>query len=409
VTPTPRARIHELGVALRSSLSAVLAQVGGPNVRPVVLARTLRIDDSLSARLLRSVRSSDPLSALRELPAPQGLWLFLAAAGKAGVDAATEQAAEAAVRNLEELINELPLGRASLDAAIDGWLPSGRAKAERASKQAVFKALSQTLGYTVDTVCYAMAIQPSAAGDCCDSMAFRAMDGIRRMREGSPIQLFGYTRIPAAPGRDGLASMPAVRIETLEGEREVTDAKKLLLPDVGNVADLPMRLVERGHQTRVVLEASEPPLNVPVTSAVAYIMRNSFLRYRTGDDLTEANICACKVPIRVLIQDIFLHEDVYPTFTPNIVPRLIGIHNPSDPDEELLELDKMDLDVDLVKLGWGLDRIGVKEWGGYEPALREAFGRAGWDASRFRAYRCYIRYPFPFITLTTWFDLPERP
>jgi hypothetical protein len=406
----PRLRIEKLGTGLRAALIAVLAEVGGPILRPVTLSKALKLDDSLAARLLRSVRAGDALSTLRELPAPQGLGLFLDAAAKKGVSTAVRKPAELAVKELEELLAEMPLGRASLDTAIDGWLPSGRAKAERAGKQAVFKALSQTLGFTVDTACFAAAIQPSRAGDCCDTMTMLAMDGIRRLREGAPILLFGHTQNPARPDQIGRDGLPMQIAETLDGEREFADARKLLMADVGGGRELPVRLIERGGHTRVVLESSTPPLNVPVTVAVASVVRNAYHRYGTDGRKTECFTNACKVPIRVFVQDLFLHEDVYPSFVPEIVARMDSLScDPSVRDEELLEVDRLDLDVELVRQGWGLDRVGIKEWGGYGSALRSAFRRAGWDPAKFRAYRCYVRYPLPFVSLTTWFDLPPGP
>lgn len=408
----PRVRIQELGVTLRTSLLTVLSHTGGPHIRPIALSRLLKLDDSLAARLLRSTRASDPLSSLRELPAPQGVRLFLDAAARHGVPAPVRQPAELAVTAFEELLAELPLGRASLNTAIDGWLPSGRARAERAGGQAVFKATSQTMGFTVDTVCFATAIQPSADGDCCDAITFVAMDGIRRLREGSPILLFGHTWKAGQPAQSKPApgELPMPIVETLDGEREVTDARKLLLPEVGDSATLPLRMIERGNHTRVVIESSAPPLNVPVTTGVGYVSRNAYLRYQSEHRKTESFVNACKVPIRVLIQDFFIHEDVFPSFVPNVVARMDSLAgDPSVRDEELLEIDRLDLDVELARLGWGLDRIGVKEWGGYEPAIRSTFQRAGWDVSKFRAYRCYVRYPLPFVSLTTWFDLPPRP
>jgi hypothetical protein len=406
----PRLRIEELGTKLRTALAAVLAQVGGVNLRPVTLSKNLRLDDSLSARLLRSVRAGDALSTLRELPNPQGLRLFLDAAAKRGVSAAVRKPAESAVQELEELLAEMPLGRASLDTAIDGWLPSGRARAERGAKQAIFKAFSQTMGFTVDTACFAAAIQPSRAGDCCDTMTMLAMDGIRRLREGAPILLFGHTRDPARPDQLQREGLPLPIHETLDGEREFSDARKMIMAEVGDGANVPVRLIERGGHTRVVLESSTPPLNVPVTVAVASVMRNAYHRYQSEGRRTECFTNACKVPIRVLVQDFFLHEDVYPNFVPEVVPRMDSLScDPAVRDEELLEIDRLELDVELVRQGWGLDRIGIKEWGGYGPALRSAFRRAGWDPAKFRAYRCYIKYPMPFVSLTTWFELPPHP
>ena len=405
-----RLRIEELGTALRGALAAVAGEVGGPNPRPVTLSKALRIDDSLSARLLRSIRAGDALSALRELPAPQGLRLFLEAAARRGLSSQVQRQTGSMIDQFEVLLSEMPLGRASLDTAIDGWLPSGRAKAERAGKQAVFKALSQTLGFTVDTVCFAAAIQPSRAGDCCDSMVMIAMDGIRRLREGAPILLYGHTKDPSRPDQPNRPGLPTPVVETLDGEREFDDARKMLMHEVGCGLDLPVRLIERGGHTRVVLESSTPPINVPITVAVASVTRNLYHRYQGEGRTTDSFTNACKIPIRVLVQDIFLHEDIYPGFVPDVVARMDSLSvNPEVRDEELLEVDRLDLDVELARHGWGLDRTGVKEWGDYGRVLRSAFKRAGWDPAKFRMFRCYVRYPQPYVSLTTWFDLPPHP
>jgi hypothetical protein len=405
----PRQRIEELGTRLRAALVAVLGELGGPVLRPVTLSKSLRLDDSLSARLLRSVRAGDALSTLRELPAPQGLRLFLEAAARRDVSIEVRKPAEQAVQQFEDLLAEMPLGRASLDTAIDGWLPSGRAKAERGAKQAVFKAFSQTMGFTVDTCCFAAAIQPSRAGGCCDTMTMLAMDGIRRLREGAPILLLGHTKNPMRPDEPGREGLPPAFYETLDGEREFVDARKLVMAEVGDGADLQVRLIERGGHTRVVLESATPPLNVPVTVAIASVMRNAYHRYQADGRRTDCFTNACKVPLRVLVQDLFIHEDVFPNFVPAVVARLDNLaSDPAVRDEELLEVDRLDLDVELVRQGWGLDRTGIKEWGGYGSALRSAFKRAGWDPAKFRMYRCYVKYPMPFVSLTTWFDLPPH-
>lgn len=174
-------------------------------------------------------------------------------------------------------------------------------------------------------------------------------------------------------------------------------------------AALPPRIIERGTHTRVVIDAGAPPLHVPVTAAVAYIERNSYSRYQTPRQKTDVFTNACKVPTRVFVQDFFLHEDVCPGFVPTIVARMDNMqHDPSVRDEEMLEIDRLDLDIELKRIGRGLDRVGVREWAGYEPALRSTFERAGWEPSRFRAFRCTIKYPYPFVSMATWFDLPAR-
>jgi len=45
----------------------------------------------------------------------------------------------------------------------------------------------------------------------------------------------------------------------------------------------------------------------------------------------------------------------------------------------------------------------------YRTMIREVFERAGLDPMRFRAYRCSVVYPVPFVSLTAWFRLPDPP
>src|SRR5690348_15009945 len=88
--PVPQAterlkvRIARFGAQICNSMSEVLSQVAHKQVRPIELSRQLGIDDSLAAKLIRALRATDPIAAMRELPAPLGLRIFLAAARKAG-------------------------------------------------------------------------------------------------------------------------------------------------------------------------------------------------------------------------------------------------------------------------------------------------------------------------------------
>lgn len=412
--PTPRGRIQDLGATLRTALLDVLTHTGGHSIRPIALSRALGLDDSLAARVLRAVRAGDSLSALREMPAPQGLRLFVDAAERAGTPPPQVSSARAVITEFESLLASLPLGRTSLSTAIDGWLPSGKAQTERAHKHAVHKAMAHTLGFTVDVACFAMAVQPSSVRDRCDTLTFVAFHGVRRLREGAPILLFANSLARAAADPSAQSPpQPALRgpaIESVDGEPEITDARKLLLGDVGDTQSIPLRLIERPSHTRLVLDAAFPPLHQAVTAACGYVTRGAMQRHRSPDRTIESLINVCKVPATVLVIDTLLHEDIYPAFAPNIAAHMDGIYDdPPHRDDEVADSERLDLDADHQRLGSGLDRVGVNEWAGYEGGLRSALRRARWDADRFRLFRCVIRHPYPFVRLTTIIDLPERP
>ena len=55
----------------------------------------------------------------------------------------------------------------------------------------------------------------------------------------------------------------------------------------------------------------------------------------------------------------------------------------------------------------GLDGVATRDVPRYPELMRTAFDGAGWDASRFRCYRCRVQYPVPLVTVAFWFDLPQ--
>jgi hypothetical protein len=55
-----------------------------------------------------------------------------------------------------------------------------------------------------------------------------------------------------------------------------------------------------------------------------------------------------------------------------------------------------------------MDELATGEAPGYPDLVGETLDRAGWKASDFRVFRQRLVYPVPFVSVTTWFELPER-
>ena len=71
------AKITNVSSDLHDAIAAIVGRLAGPTQRPASLARTLKIDKSLSGRILRTVKATDPFETIHNTPAPYGLRLFI--------------------------------------------------------------------------------------------------------------------------------------------------------------------------------------------------------------------------------------------------------------------------------------------------------------------------------------------
>jgi hypothetical protein len=387
-------RIRSVGSKLRRNLEPLLGAVGAS--RPAQISRAYGLDISLTSRLVRGLNDPDPLVTLRRIPSPEGLRMLLSAAQRAGVASDSLAAAERSIADLEGLIGEFGRGRAALDAVIDGWSPKGREEAERAGRHAIFKATSQVLGYSTGTMAQMRALAPNPDGTHCDMMGVQVRDDIRRLRRGSLIPAFGtYLQGDEESGI----------VETLAGERKVTDARRFLIQDYADSNWVPLRMLQRGPMVRLALDRDVPPINRPVSLANGQVIRRMFRRHATDACRHEGIMSLVRTPARLLIHDVLLHEDLFPNFEPNCVPRLHYAPTQLEPDDELVDFDRVELDVRAEDMGRGLEELAVAESPRYLELLRHGFESVGWNPGEFRACRCRVVYPVISVSVTTWIPL----
>ena len=79
------------------------------------------------------------------------------------------------------------------------------------------------------------------------------------------------------------------------------------------------------------------------------------------------------------------------------------------PDAPAFQLDNVNLAPPVQNLGTGLRSVATRDIPDYHSMLDGVFQKAGWEAQRFRGYRCRIQYPVPLVSVTLWFDLPAAP
>lgn len=392
-----RTRVRHIGGELRNDLGRVVLELGGPSPRLRELGRRTALDKTLLGRVMKTAKAQDPFDALDGIPSPQGLRMFVDAAAGKGVSGSSLERLVLTIDRFESLLREFG-SRAEFDTALAGWSPASRERHERAARQSAFKASSFLTGCQADAIVGAHIVQPSADGETCDVIMVRGRYGLRRLREGVPLLIFGTRLYPPGDGT----------IQTIDGAPETSDHGALLLRDYCSTPIPSMRWLERGRDRLLVLERDEPGVNEPVTVCIGVLGRGLWRRYRDDEASEERHTGIARMPTRMLIEDVILHEDVYPGVEPIVETRLHGLSSPQTRETgELADLDRVDLAVETSLLG--MDELATGEAPGYPEMIREVMDRAGWEMERFRVFRQRILYPVPFVSLTTWFALPPRP
>jgi len=397
-------RLLPIAEALRRDLVPVVDRVTDGIHRPNRLMRPLDLDKTLASRIIQALRHEEPLEFLHRLPAPSGLRILMKAARQNRVPAGICDRAENAIDTFQALIDATPGGRGSIDGWIAAHSASARERTEHRSKQAVYKAMSYLLGFHCDIAATTLVLQPSEDGSRVDGFELHQRLGLRRLRPSAPVVLFSINleRGDETGGKDPW-------IETLDGEFEGEDSMRFLLTDSTSHPLPGMKVVLRGTHHIFTLTDEDSSIDEPLNLSSGYIVRNGWRRYASADRKDDSSSYLLNHPCRILVRDVFLHEDLWPNSNPEINLRL---PNPSGTDPRRYEgllghINTLDMHVPIEQLGQGLDRVAQKELPRYPGLLENSFERVGWDPARFRGYRSRTVYPLPMITMTWWFRLPE--
>ncbi len=113
-------------------------------------------------------------------------------------------------------------------------------------------------------------------------------------------------------------------------------------------------------------------------------------------------------PVRALIADVLVHEDVWPGVEPD--PCMcdtsdLGLANPMDPSREM---DRIDVLESVRAIGTDVSRFRTKEFARYVDMVRFVRQKLGWDSDGFRGYRCRLEHPVYAKEVTMVFEPPGR-
>lgn len=402
-TPTPPAPLEErLGQAaerVRASLADVVNAVPVRMQKPAEFQRVLKLDRSLSSRILRAIQLQDPLASLHRLPGPHGIRLLLKAANKEIADKTLIQRAETHLLALEHLVGNEVGDWKELNAALSGWLPDVREPFDNANRQGAFKAMSNIRGIAADTELSITLLHPSRDNpNWIDRACITGLCRMKRLRPGAPMGLLHGHSIAPPPNRQRMS---------LGGQPIDSDNGPGLLTEYSTSPTPYFEVVIEGNTVHYLLQEDGVGLNSMVDLLFADVTRDRYPAHRGVSPQAATPGAVVDVPTKALIVDVLLHEDVWRGVEPELRVYDTAGRGLANPMDAARKIDRRDVLESVQDMGGQLSRFRTREVARYVDMVQHVCDKLGWDSRAFRGYRCRIEYPVYGYQVAMMFEPPD--
>jgi len=398
--PISTTRVDEVARQLRAALKPVIRAAAGQPPRPMKLARAIDIDKSLASVLVRTVNAPTDRDLLHLVPSPTGLRI-LAERAKALASPTATSRLQSATEKFRRLIDDTPGGRAALDARIAERSDPLGARREKSSKQAAFKSMSFLLGYYTDLVSSTLLLVPSDDGKVVDGIEIVRRLGVRRMRPDATIPLFSFEPWPGNEVGPG-------RFEPIVHDPAGPSPSNLLLPGYCTQPMPPVELVREEPSTTVVLPGRERDERA-MDFAWAFRLRNGGpLEPSSPVEVLHAHFH--RMPARRVVREVHIAESIYPGAVPFISWALPGSRQYEHPPGEGTDryYAQVDLEAEFEPLVGTRRTFAVPGMPDQDRLVRDVLDQAGHATTKFRGWRCTLKYPVPLLDMFIWLKHPAR-
>jgi hypothetical protein len=378
-----------------ASLRRLLEEAGCRDLGTQATAHHLGITPVLSSRTRRAALAETPIEALLRAPGPSPLRRVVEAAGRRGAGEAATAGAERAIAAFEALIEEEAGSRRTLDSMLVD-LGSDRASFEAQRRQEIFKAYTEFEGLSIDALSLTLLVGPSDDGEHVDAVFLFGAFGLERLRAGAP---FNFTRNEAIT-----ASGPA------HTDRSEADSRSLLLEQFCSTP-APMRTVPLpdGGGFRYELGDTETGSEGRVDLVLQEYNKRALPRVRPLGRGPMAYHFTTSYPVKQLVFDVRIHEDVMPRVTPELFAYHAVGEGPARLGDPTRDGDLRRPSGELVVAQGGLALTEGSPLPRHREILEHAFAELGSGPDRYVTVAHRISFPMPWIqTIIGWVEEGHR-
>ncbi len=386
ITEPLEQRLSSATERVRKAMGDVIGVIPIRVKSPAEFQRALKLDRSLTSRLLRALELDDPLASLYRMPGPQGLRLVLKAARKALADNPEPIVrAEETLSELEHLVATEVGDWKALHAALCGWIPEAREQFEMANRQSAFRAMSNIKGVTADAMVSVTLIHPGSANeDWLDRAGITGLCRLKRLRPGTPMGFLHGSSIAPPPGTERL-SLDANPIDASRGAPLLREFSSSPIPK------FEVRI--EGDIVHYVLEGDDVGLGSLVDLYFADVMRGRYPAHKSISPRPATPGAVIDVSVKTLIVDVLVHKDVWPGAEPELHMYDTAVRGIANPVDDSRNIDRIDVLESIQNLGTQSSRFRTTEVACYGDMVRFVCSKLGWDSRHFRGFRCRVDYP----------------
>ncbi|MFQ5805655.1 MAG: hypothetical protein ACE5I3_04310 [Phycisphaerae bacterium] len=405
-TPSLEEDAKRVLLQTRNAFAAILEAVPGLEPRAQEVSEALAIPRKLGWQIARAVCETDPFLVARYVPARGGMKTYLQAAAQRNVPEKLIEAATAAVKEFERLIDVHADDRASLEMMLSACASRTDEQADVTWRKAAFMGNSYIWGVRARTQLKAHFLHPAAETGQLDIASLRGFVGLRRMRPNVP-WVIARARCSDDDGqvRRAFASQP---LDTRHLDEDGTDTVPLLQ----KFCSKPLPRFRRAVRQYGFLEDElvEGPVGNTgaITCITGEVSRGIASYYRTEHSQHGSVVARMRTPCEALLFDQLVHEDLFGRISPElaIYSQLSG--GPSIPYPEM-ERDRLPVRETVEYLGKGPSVVYTPHVPRYAEMVRYAFDKLGWDGERFDVYRVVLLFPVIPTSVVMRHELPEAP
>lgn len=381
---------------LRAALIGLYDSVGADPSSPQDVARTFRINKTLTWNMAKLMQAGDGLAAVPHVPGNSSIERFLKATESHGASKKVVEAVRDATKEFERVISVHVGDRATLDLVIDGMASGDGAGLEQSRKRA-FLGNSGIYGVQARTNLMCCFLAPNAdAPNQLDMVMLRGLLGVRRLRP--------TVRLPIFRTRQWSSAGQAIASQEWQPIEDNANSPLLSRFNHGEVPE-----VEAVHAPGGTDYLIQPGL---IGNSGAFdcffgdMIRAGASRFSTEADETGEFGVTVTAPTERVIFDIIAHKDLgfvldAETFV------YAHLYTSGQLDGQWDEASLLPIKQRAAMLPGSPPAVASKLVPNYTEIHDYIYNRLGWNPSDFRALRLELKYPPLGSTIIQRFMLPR--
>lgn len=393
---------------IRNSFAGVLASLPSHIRRPRDITRVMGVNQTLAWKIMRVVRAKDPFVAAQYIPGSEGVSIFLDAARRLDAPEEVIARARAAMEGFRQLIADHAGDRASLELMLGASATEGSPQTDLTYRKAGFQCASYTWGIQARARLMTIMLYPHADANLIRCAKIAGFVGLRRVRP----QICWPLAQPMYGDYDKGSNVPLERpFLPIDPDGALPGGPPLLRKFCTVSTDAIERIALPNGQLEDCWVGSPVGDKAAIDCFTGEVVRKPSPRWEDEQNHYIEFGTRIRTPMEVLIQDLFVHRDLYGRIEPvSTVYSELSVQPWFDtPQAERREQDVLPFPETVEHLGEGPSIIHTPDVPRYEEMMRFAFDKLRWAIEACDVYRVRVAYPVIATALTVRFKMPPAP